>query len=117
MGYSRLPGRWRNVEYALGLFDDGLTLRSTLHSRSGYPFIQNATVALGFPDIIFLPNDALTRLLARQARTNADIVLGLFRANRPQNSDMVDVSDGDRVRSIIIKPLETNLSYTWINAV
>ena len=41
-----------------------------------YSFVQDALVAIGFPDIIFQPDDAFVRLLARQAATNADVVLG-----------------------------------------
>jgi glucose-1-phosphate thymidylyltransferase len=32
-----------------------------------YPFVQDALVAFGFPDIIFQPDDAFVQLLARQA--------------------------------------------------
>jgi len=82
-----------------------------------YPFIQDAFVALGFPDVIFQPEDAFAQLLARQRDTGADVVLGLFRANHPQNSDMVELSEDGRVRSIVVKPRKTDLTYTWIIAV
>jgi glucose-1-phosphate thymidylyltransferase len=36
-----------------------------------YPFVQDALVAFGFPDIIFQPDDAFVQLLARQAATEA----------------------------------------------
>jgi len=82
-----------------------------------YPFVQDALVAFGFPDIIFQPDDAFVRLLARQATTNADVVLGLFPADQPQKMDMVDLDDDGRVRLIVIKPPQTHLRYTWIIAV
>jgi glucose-1-phosphate thymidylyltransferase len=82
-----------------------------------YPFVQNSTVALGFPDIIFQADDAYGQLLARQDRTGADVVLGLFRANRPANSDMVEISSDGRVHSIVVKPATTDLTHTWILAV
>ena len=82
-----------------------------------YPFIQDAMVALGFPDIIFQPEDAFTRLLNRQAETKAEIVLGLFPIEQPQKWDMVDVADDGRIRRIVIKPARTNLRYTWAIAV
>ena len=82
-----------------------------------YPFVKDATVALGFPDIIFQADDAFGQLLARQAQTGAAVVLGLFRANRPANSDMVDLSSDGRVRSIVVKPETTELTHTWILAV
>lgn len=82
-----------------------------------YPFIQDATVALGFPDIIFQTEDAFTRLLNRQAETNAAIVLGLFPVDYSQKWDMVDLADDGRIRRIVIKPLRTNLRYAWAIAV
>lgn len=82
-----------------------------------YPFVQNALVAFGFPDIIFQPEDAFVRLLARQASTKADVVLGLFPTDQPQKVDMVDLDDDGRIRLIEIKPAQTHLRYTWIIAV
>ena len=43
-----------------------------------YPFVKEAKVALGFPDIIFEPEDVFVRLLEKQKESNANIVLGLF---------------------------------------
>lgn len=82
-----------------------------------YPFIHDATVALGFPDIIFQPEDAFTRLLNCQAETNADIVLGLFPTDRPQKWDMVDMDETGRICRIVIKPSKTHLPYAWAIAV
>lgn len=85
--------------------------------NQAYPFVQDALVALGFPDIIFQPDDAFVHLLARQAATNADVVLGLFPTDHPQTADMVDLDGNGRIRQIVIKPLQTDLHYTWIIAV
>ena len=82
-----------------------------------YPFVQDSIVAFGFPDIIFKPDDAFEQLLAKQAKTNADVVLGLFPVDEPQKWDMVDIDDNCRIRQIIIKPPQTHLRYTWIIAV
>jgi glucose-1-phosphate thymidylyltransferase len=82
-----------------------------------YPFLNNSLVALGFPDIIFKPDDAFVELIARQARSNADIVLALFPAHQPQKTDMVDVDDNGRIRGIQIKPAQTHLRYAWVIAV
>ncbi len=79
-----------------------------------YPFVQDAIVAFGFPDIIFKPDDAFEQLLTKQAKTNADVVLGLFPVDEPQKWDMVDIDDNGRIRQIIIKPPQTHLRYTWI---
>jgi len=82
-----------------------------------YPFVREAMVVFGFPDIIFQPDDAFVQLLARQTSTQADIVLGLFVADQPQKMDMVDLDDGGQIRRIVIKPRQTELRYTWIIAV
>ena len=82
-----------------------------------YPFVQDSTVVFGFPDIIFQPEDAFIKLLAKQAESSAEIVLGLFPAHQPHKMDMVDLQADGRIRGIQIKPVQTNLRYTWIIAV
>jgi len=82
-----------------------------------YPFIANAIVALGFPDMIFKPENAFVNILTKQEESNADIVLGLFPAFRPHKTDMVELDDNGRVCSIQIKPDHTNLTYAWEIAV
>lgn len=82
-----------------------------------YPFVQDAIVAFGFPDIIFHPDDAFFKLLSRQAKSNSDVVLGLFPALQPQKVDMVDLNADGRALEIQIKPARTHLRYTWIIAV
>jgi glucose-1-phosphate thymidylyltransferase len=74
-------------------------------------------VVFGFPDIIFQPDNAFVQLLARQAVTNADMVLGIFPAHQPHKMDMVDVAANGRIRKIQIKPDRTDLELTWIFAV
>jgi glucose-1-phosphate thymidylyltransferase len=78
-----------------------------------YPFVQDHLVAFGFPDILFQPDDAFVRLLAKKAASNADIMLGLFPADSPQQVDMVNLDENDRVRQIVIKPRQTPLRFTW----
>jgi len=81
------------------------------------PFLGNATVVMGYPDILFEPEDALAQLLAQQAITGAELVLGLFPTDRPQVSHMVRLDDRGRVREIVIKPGRSELTRTWICAV
>jgi glucose-1-phosphate thymidylyltransferase len=82
-----------------------------------YPFIQDAMVVFGFPDIVFQPDDAFVQLLDQQSESDADIVLGLFLAHKPHKMDMVDLGAEGQIRKIEIKPVQTNLKYTWIIAV
>jgi glucose-1-phosphate thymidylyltransferase len=79
--------------------------------------VQDALVAFGFPDIIFRSEDAFIRLLARQAATKADLVLGHFPTDQPQKWDMIDVDDNGWVRLIAVRPHETRFGYAWSIAV
>src|SRR5207253_1657389 len=78
-----------------------------------YPIVREATVALGFPDILFEPRDAYRAVLARLSGGGADAVLGLFPGERPAKSDMVEVDAAGRVRLIVIKPRRTRLRWSW----
>ena len=82
-----------------------------------FPFVRHSIVALGFPDIIFEPRDAFARVLDCLAATRADVVLGLFPADQPENTDMVECEESGRVRSLIIKQRNTMLRYGWVIAV
>ena len=83
----------------------------------GYPFVKDSIVAFGFPDILFRPDDVFVRLLSRLETHPCDVLLGLFPADRPADVDMVDVDEQDRVRRIIVKPMQTELRYSWAAAV
>ncbi len=82
-----------------------------------YPFVQDAMVLFGFPDIVFKPDDAFVQLLDQQSESDADIVLGLFLAHKPHKMDMVDIGPDGQIRRIEIKPVHTHLRYTWIISV
>jgi glucose-1-phosphate thymidylyltransferase len=116
------PGKWDIPAY----FKDGAMLKMNLGYLimnlpfgvpytldQAYPFVQDSLVALGFPDILFEPEDAFVQLLARQARSQADVVLGLFPTNQPHKAGMVDFDATGQVRLIIEKPRETDLRYMW----
>jgi len=82
-----------------------------------YPFLHDATVALGFPDMIFEPGNAYSKLFSRLEETGADLVLGLFPAHNPHKTDMVEIDENGKIRSILIKPDQTRLIYAWEIAV
>ncbi len=75
--------------------------------------LQHANVALGFPDMVFAPGNLFGQLLAKQKTTDADVVLGLFPANRPDKVDMVETDDKGKVKRIFVKPARTDLLLTW----
>jgi glucose-1-phosphate thymidylyltransferase len=83
---------------------------------AAYPFVRGATVAIGFPDIVFQPADAYTHCLARLGDGGADIVLGLVPFEQPEIADMVDVDEAGRVRDIVIKQPAYHLRYSWVVA-
>nr|WP_290226705.1 sugar phosphate nucleotidyltransferase [Trichocoleus desertorum] len=120
------PGKWDIPAYFgdgsalpmhLGYLIMGLPYGVPYTLDQAYPFVQNAIVALGFPDILFWPEDAFTHLLQRQAQTQADVVLGLFPTDQPQKAGMVDFDATGRVHLIIEKPSQTELKYMWAIAV
>jgi glucose-1-phosphate thymidylyltransferase len=82
-----------------------------------YPFVEDSIVALGFPDVIFEPADAYAPLIARQAATGADLVLGLFPTERFRTTDMVELSPDGRVVRVEVRPESTSLRYNWLIAV
>jgi glucose-1-phosphate thymidylyltransferase len=82
-----------------------------------YPFVKEAIVVFGFPDIVFTPKTALSQLLEQQERSSADMVLGLYQARIPRKMDMVELDRDGHVRDIIIKPIDTHLKLAWISAV
>ena len=116
------PGKWDIPAYFgngtmlkinLGYLIMGLPFGVPYTLDQAYPFVQEALVALGFPDILFQPDDAFVRLLSRQATTQADVVLGLFPTDQPHKAGMVDFDATGRVRLIIEKPLQSDLLYMW----
>ena len=82
-----------------------------------FPFVEEAIVALGFPDVLFEPVDAYAPLIARQAATGADLVLGLFPTERHRTTDMVELDGEGRVVRIEVRPETTALRFNWLIAV
>ncbi|MEM6752550.1 MAG: sugar phosphate nucleotidyltransferase [Cyanobacteria bacterium P01_C01_bin.38] len=97
----------------LGYLIMGLPYGVPFTLDSAYPFVKDAVVALGFPDILFEPQDAFIQILKRLQSSNADVVLGLFPTDKPQKAGMVDFDDNGKVISIIEKPLQSDLRFMW----
>ncbi|MBF1990426.1 nucleotidyltransferase family protein [Fischerella thermalis] len=116
------PGKWDIPEYfrdgamlsmSLGYLIMGLPYGVPFTLDQAYPFVRDAIIALGFPDILFQPKDAFAKVLARQQGTQADVVLGLFPTDQPEKAGMVDFNDTGRVQQIIEKPRQSDLRYMW----
>ena len=82
-----------------------------------YPFVAKNRIAFGFPDIIFGPDDVYRRLIRRQEETGAAVVLGLYRIEDPHVWDMVETDGDGTIRSIVMKPQRTTLTFGWHCAV
>ena len=85
--------------------------------NQAYPFIRQATVTFGFPDIIFQSADAFNELLDKLETSQADVVLGLFPVDDPHKFHMVALNRNGRIHNIVLNPVATHLEYTWIIAV
>lgn len=83
---------------------------------AAYPFIRDAVVTLGFPDILFQPDDAYKRLLAHLSNSHADVVLGVVWVEQPDKGGMVDFDEAGCVRLIVEKPQHSELRYSWFTA-
>jgi glucose-1-phosphate thymidylyltransferase len=88
---------------------------------AAYTFVKDAIVVTGFPDILFQPDDAFSRLIEKLDQTSADVVLGLFPYDQPTKDDMVDDDPsemgGGRIRAIYIKQDVQHVNYCWNIAV
>ncbi|MFL6653358.1 MAG: NDP-sugar synthase [Sulfurifustis sp.] len=115
------PGKWDIPAYLGGgarfavdlaylVAENSASVSETLDRA--YPFVRDAQVALGFPDILFDAKDAYARLLADLTDSACDVVLGLFPAGVPSTMDMVEM-DGNRVTRVLVKPAVSALAETW----
>ena len=76
----------------------------------------NVTAVIGFPDVLFEPVSAIAELLSSLDETGADVMLGLFPADRPQRMDMVVLEADGSISDIQIKPRRTRLQLAWLLA-
>lgn len=120
------PGKWDIPAYFgdgalvsmnLGYLVMGLPFGVPFTLDQAYPFVRDAVVAFGFPDILFHPADAYRRILARLREGVADVVLGLFPTDQPHKAGMVAVDATGRVSRVVEKPGSSNLRTMWAIAV
>jgi glucose-1-phosphate thymidylyltransferase len=106
-------GDGAQVGMNLGYLIMGLPYGVPYTLDQAYPFAKDAIVAMGFPDLLLHPEDVFVRLLNRLARTQSDVVLGVFPASQPHKVGMVDFDETGRVHWIVEKPQTTQLRYMW----
>jgi glucose-1-phosphate thymidylyltransferase len=83
---------------------------------AAHPFVRGKTVLFGYPDILFERADAFLPLLQRKEESGADVVLGVFPADRPEKMDMVRLDGNGGVAGFVVKPRQTELTHTWLIA-
>ena len=123
------PGKWDIADY----YGDGSRLGlhlAYLHIGAPWgppftltqaaPFIGEATVVFGFPDILIDPPDSFSPLLDRMRETGADVVLGLFRCRADEPGDVILTDAQGRVTSLETKeerPVRPDRYTCWMFAV
>jgi glucose-1-phosphate thymidylyltransferase len=78
-----------------------------------YPFVRQAIVAFGFPDILFNVPDAFGTLLAQQSQGQSDILLGLCPGSRPPKEDAVEFDENGNVTDLLFRPADGFFRYSW----
>ncbi|MBN1158061.1 MAG: hypothetical protein JXA61_01660 [Bacteroidales bacterium] len=115
-------GKWDIPEYygdgsAFGVNMGYLVVNSTYGTpftlSQAYPFIKDKLVAMGFPDIIFSPENAFQQLVSKIKSTEAEIVLGIVPFAHPAKADMIEFNEDGSIRDIVIKQNRIDLQYSW----
>jgi glucose-1-phosphate thymidylyltransferase len=117
------PGKLDIVEYYRYGENYGIPIAYIFQSEArGMPYALdlvtpwlkgNETVMMGMPDTIFEPRDAFQRLLSAHKAWEADLTLGLFKADSPQKFGMVGLDNDYNVIEHVDKPHTTHLRWLW----
>ena len=78
--------------------------------------VEDATVVLVFPDIMFEPRAAIAAYLGSFNPQECDVVLPLVPSTRGDKVDMVSTDSDDSVREIRPKPGAGQHGWTWVAA-
>lgn len=108
-------GQRVGLDLAYLVIDDSPSTAHTLARACRH--LGEATVVLGFPDLVLSPDNALEVVVDRHRVGDVDVVLGLFPADDPSLVDMVETEVNGAVRRIAVKPRATKLRLTWLAAV
>jgi dTDP-glucose pyrophosphorylase len=81
-----------------------------------YEFVRDQTIAFGFPDMLFGPDDVFDQLLRHLGRTGQKSPSAWYLAHDARLMDMVDLDRDGTIHAIVLKPERTNLRYAWICA-
>lgn len=105
-------GKWDIPEYygdgAMVDMDLAYLMMNVPHGHpftldQAFPFTTHNLVAFGYPDILFEPEDAFSRLIRKQAETKASVVLGIFPIRPDQNwKDIVSFKEDRKIQTIAL---------------
>jgi glucose-1-phosphate thymidylyltransferase len=82
-----------------------------------FPWVREAYSCLLLPDTIVDPFDALTRVVNVAQDERADLVLGVFPTDTPEQLGPVHFDRNRRILEVLDKPVRTDLRNTWSIAV
>jgi len=77
------------------------------------PWLADRDVCLTLPDTLIAPDDALARVRTERERSGADLVLGVFPTDHPEQLGPVRVDPHGDVVEVLDKPAATDLRNTW----
>jgi glucose-1-phosphate thymidylyltransferase len=80
--------------------------------NSAYHLIRNKTVCFGMADTVMFPQNVFG-LALEASQPYDDVILGLFKTERPEKFGMVQSAENGLVAQIIDKPSQTELEYMW----
>jgi glucose-1-phosphate thymidylyltransferase len=118
-------GKWDIPEYYgdgstfgvnIGYLMMNLPFGTPFTISQAYPFTGDKIVALGFPDIIFEPEDAFEKLKTRFLESDAGIILGIVPSEHYLRSDMIEFEGDGNIKDIVIKQNRPDLKHSWFGA-
>lgn len=77
------------------------------------PWIRGRDACLALPDTLIAPDDALAQVVTELGASGADLVLGVFPTDHPEQLGPVRIADDGRVLEVLDKPAHTDLRTTW----
>ncbi len=82
-----------------------------------HAWTRERDVCLALPDTLVTPDDAMARIVAELHASGADLVLGVFPTEHPEQLGPVRIADDGRVLEVLDKPAQTDVRNTWGMAV
>ena len=76
-------------------------------------WVADRDVCIALPDTVIEPPDALARVRTEREATGADLVLGVFPTDEPEQLGPVRIAADGRVTEVQDKPATTDLRNTW----